>query len=162
MSDTDNKKRVANTPIETEIKDIFSDVEDVTKLNDDDVMRRIEEYLEGIDPNAIEQNGVFMNPEDVIVLTDEEGNQLHFVEAAEMNMEGKTYALLQPIDNSTAEELMNDDSDVYVFEVVSEDGEDKVYIPVEDDELLDDIVKNYEVMLSEYYNAQQESEESDN
>lgn len=161
MNGNGKKENASATQTMTEIRDIFADVNDVNELNDDDVMKRIEEYLEGIDPNAIEQNGVFMDPEDVITLTDEDGNQLHFVEAAEMNMEGKTYALLQSIDDSTAETLMSGDSEVYVFEVVSE-GEEKVYVPVEDDALLDDIVKNYEVMLSEYYNAQEESDEGTN
>lgn len=161
MNGNGKKENASATQTMTEIRDIFADVNDVNELNDDDVMKRIEEYLEGIDPNAIEQNGVFMDPEDVIALTDEDGNQLHFVEAAEMNMEGKTYALLQSIDDSTAETLMSGDSEVYVFEVVSE-GEEKVYVPVEDDALLDDIVKNYEVMLSEYYNAQEESDEGTN
>lgn len=161
MNDNGKKENASATQTMTEIRDIFADVNDVNELNDDDVMKRIKEYLEGIDPNAIEQNGVFMDPEDVIALTDEDGNQLHFVEAAEMNMEGKTYALLQSIDDSTAETLMSGDSEVYVFEVVSE-GEEKVYVPVEDDALLDDIVKNYEVMLSEYYNAQEESDEGTN
>lgn len=161
MNGNGKKENASATQTMTEIRDIFADVNDVNELNDDDVMKRIEEYLEGIDPNAIEQNGVFMDPEDVIALTDEDGNQLHFVEAAEMNMEGKTYALLQSIDDSTAETLMSGDSEVYVFEVVSE-GEEKVYVLVEDDALLDDIVKNYEVMLSEYYNAQEESDEGTN
>ena len=155
MSEKKENKELSS--VETEIKGLFEDVEDVSSLDDDAVVQRIEDYLNSIDPEAIEQNGVFLNPEDIITLTDEEGNQLYFIEAAEMNMQGKTYALLQNISDCSTDQLTDNDADVYVFEVVTDgDPEDKVYVPVEDDALLADIVENYEVMLADYYNSLEE------
>ncbi len=143
---------------ESEIKGLFDDVKDVASLRDDDVMKRISDYLDGIDPDSVDQEGVLMSPDDIITLTDEEGNELHFVESAQMTMDGKTYAMLQKIDNCSLEALIQEDGDVYVFEVTTDENNEPVYLSVEDDSLLDEIIRNYQVMVSEYYNAQNENE----
>lgn len=143
---------------ESEIKGLFDDVKDVASLSDDDVMKRISDYLDGIDPDSVDQDGILMSPEDIITLTDEEGNELHFVESAQMTMDGKTYALLQQIDNCSLEALVQENGDVYVFEVTTDEDNEPVYLSVEDDSLLDEIIRNYQVMVSEYYNAQNENE----
>ncbi len=143
---------------ESEIKGLFDDVKDVASLRDDDVMKRISDYLDGIDPDSVDQEGVLMSPDDIITLTDEEGNELHFVESAQMTMDGKTYAMLQQIDNCSLEALIQEDGDVYVFEVTTDENNEPVYLSVEDDSLLDEIIRNYQVMVSEYYNAQNENE----
>lgn len=143
---------------ESEIKGLFDDVKDVASLRDDDVMKRISDYLDGIDPDSVDQEGVLMSPDDIITLTDEEGNELHFVESAQMTMDGKTYAMLQQIDNCSLEALIQEDGDVYVFEVTTDENNEPVYLSVEDDSILDEILRNYQVMVSEYYNAQNENE----
>lgn len=143
---------------ESEIKGLFDDVKDVASLRDDDVMKRISDYLDGIDPDSVDQEGVLMSPDDIITLTDEEGNELHFVESAQMTMDGKTYAMLQQIDNCSLEALIQEDGDVYVFEVTTDENNEPVYLSVEDDSLLDEIIRNYQVMVSEYYNAHNENE----
>lgn len=143
---------------ESEIKGLFDDVKDVASLRDDDVMKRISDYLDSIDPDSVDQEGVLMSPDDIITLTDEEGNELHFVESAQMTMDGKTYAMLQQIDNCSLEALIQEDGDVYVFEVTTDENNEPVYLSVEDDSLLDEIIRNYQVMVSEYYNAQNENE----
>ena len=142
---------------ESEIKGLFDDVKDVASLRDDDVMKRISDYLDGIDPDSVDQEGVLMSPDDIITLTDEEGNELHFVESAQMTMDGKTYAMLQQIDNCSLEALMQEDGDVYIFEVTTDENNEPVYLNVEDDSILDEIIRNYQVMVSEYYNAQNEN-----
>lgn len=142
---------------ESEIKGLFDDVKDVASLSDDDVMKRISDYLDNIDPDSVDQEGVLMSPDDIITLTDEEGNELHFVESAQMTMDGKTYAMLQQIDNCSLEALMQEDGDVYVFEVTTDENNEPVYLSIEDDSILDEIIRNYQVMVSEYYNAQNEN-----
>lgn len=142
---------------ESEIKGLFDDVKDVASLSDDDVMKRISDYLDNIDPDSVDQEGVLMSPDDIITLTDEEGNELHFVESAQMTMDGKTYAMLQQIDNCSLEALMQEDGDVYIFEVTTDENNEPVYLNVEDDSILDEIIRNYQVMISEYYNAQNEN-----
>ncbi|GEM_PF-4434792 len=142
---------------ESEIKGLFDDVKDVASLSDDDVMKRISDYLDNIDPDSVDQEGVLMSPDDIITLTDEEGNELHFVESAQMTMDGKTYAMLQQIDNCSLEALMQEDGDVYIFEVTTDENNEPVYLNVEDDSILDEIIRNYQVMVSEYYNAQNEN-----
>ena len=143
---------------ESEIKGLFDDVKDVASLSDDDVMKRISDYLDGIDPDSVDQDGILMSPEDIITLTDEEGNELHFVESAQMTMDGKTYALLQQIDYCSLEALVQENGDVYVFEVTTDEENEPVYLSFEDDSLLDEIIRNYQVMVCEYYNAQNENE----
>ena len=76
---------------ESEIKGLFDDVKDVASLSDDDVMKRISDYLDNIDPDSVDQEGVLMSPDDIITLTDEEGNELHFVESAQMTMDGRAH-----------------------------------------------------------------------
>ena len=137
---------------ESEIKGLFDDVKDVASLSDDDVMKRISDYLDGIDPDSVDQEGVLMSPDDIITLTDEERNELHFVESAQMTMDGKTYAMLQQIDNCSLEALIQEDGDVYVFEVTTDENNEPVYLSV------DEIIRNHQVMVSEYYNAQNENE----
>ena len=153
---TDNINHKNETSVE--IKGLFDDVKDVASLSDDDVMKRISDYLDGIDPDSVDQEGVLMSPDDIITLTDEEGNELHFVESAQMTMDGKTYALLQQIDNCSLEALIQEDGDVYIFEVTTDENNEPVYLSVEDDSLLDEIIRNYQVMVSEYCNAQYENE----
>ena len=157
----DRKDKINSEDIklsEEEIKGLFDDVKDVASLSDDDVMKRISDYLDGIDPDSVDQDGILMSPDDIITLTDEEGNELHFVESAQMTMDGKNYALLQQIDNCSLEALIQEDGDVYVFEVTTDDDNEPVYLSVEDDALLDEIIRNYQVMVAEYYNAQNENE----
>lgn len=143
-----------NKDIKAEVRGLFDDVEDTSSLNDEDVIKRLEDYLESIDPDAIEQNGVLMSPDDIITLKDEQGNELNFTEVAQMTMQGKTYALLQSIDGATPEDILNGNCDVYVFEVTRDDDGENSYTSVEDDDLLDEIVQNYEAMVADYYNSQ--------
>lgn len=162
MTDNINNKNETNREdvklSEAEIKGLFDDVKDVVSLSDDDVMKRISDYLDGIDPDSVDQDGILMSPDDIITLTDEDESELHFVESAQMTMDGKTYSLLQQIDNCSLEALIQEDGDVYVFEVTTDENNEPVYMSVEDDSLLDEIIRNYQVMVSEYYNAQNENE----
>ncbi|MBR2370673.1 MAG: DUF1292 domain-containing protein [Clostridia bacterium] len=154
---------VMDERMQTEIRGLFDDVPDAASLDEEDVFRRISEYLEEneIEFNNSGDSGVAPTDafDDVIILTDEDGNELQYTEVATINMEGRTFVLLQSLDDclKSITEGSDAETDVYVFEEITDANGEKLFEAVEDDNLLEDIVKNYEVMLNEYYNSQNES-----
>lgn len=142
----------------TEIVGLFDDVPDHASLDEEEIMRRICECLEMDDeelcrlPDGVSAEDVFGN---VIILTDESGNEVEYTDVATINMEGRTFVVLQTIEDCirTLKEVGDDVAPVYIFEELKDENGETVYEAVEDDSLLDDLVKNYEAMLSEYYNA---------
>lgn len=149
--------------MQTEIRGLFDDVPDAASLDDEDVFRRISEYLEQneIEFNNSGDSGVQPTDafDDVIILTDEDGNELKYTEVATINMEGRTFVLLQSLEDclKSIAEGCDCETDVYVFEELTDENGERLFEAVEDDALLEDIVRNYEVMLNEYYNSQNES-----
>ena len=75
--------------------------------------------------------------ENIIVLTDEEGNELecHYLDT--INYKDVNYVVLYPLDQD------DDDGEVVILELIeNEDGEEE-YNTVDDEELLDEIFEEY-------------------
>ncbi len=88
---------------------------------------------------------ILEDDDDVIVLMSADGQEVEFVEIAGINLSGKFYAILQPV------ELLDgmDDDEALVFEVVrGEDGNDKFNIEL-DDEVIDAVFAEYNKLLDE-------------
>lgn len=76
-----------------------------------------------------------------IEIFDDKGNKMEFYHIGTMDFEGKNYAFFQP-----GESIEGADPDeVVIFEI---DEEQKVLLPIEDEELLDRIFAQFEM---EYY-----------
>lgn len=83
--------------------------------------------------------------DDIIILKSADGEEVEFVEIAGINLNGKFYAILQPV------ELLEgmDEDEALVFEVVrGADGEDSFNIELDDD-IIDAVFVEYNKLLEE-------------
>ncbi len=83
--------------------------------------------------------------DDIIILKSADGEEVEFVEIAGINLNGKFYAILQPV------ELLEgmDEDEALVFEVVrGADGEDSFNIELDDD-IIDAVFTEYNRLLDE-------------
>ena len=76
-----------------------------------------------------------------IEIFDDKGNKMEFYHIGTMDFEGKNYAFFQPGESVEGA----DPDEVVIFEI---DEEQKVLLPIEDEELLDRIFAQFEM---EYY-----------
>lgn len=95
---------------------------------------------------------------DLVSVIDDEGNQHQFEILDAIETDEKRYVALTPVYDSP-DEALEDDGELIVLEVASEDGED-LLIPIEDDDEFGEIAAIFEERLSEYYEiAPEEGEE---
>ncbi|MBQ7374016.1 MAG: DUF1292 domain-containing protein [Clostridia bacterium] len=83
--------------------------------------------------------------DDIIILKSADGEEVEFVEIAGINLNGKFYAILQPV------ELLEgmDEDEALVFEVTrGADGEDSFNIELDDD-IIDAVFTEYNKLLEE-------------
>ena len=81
--------------------------------------------------------------DDIIILKSADGEEVEFIEIAGINLNGKFYAILQPV------ELLEgmEEDEAFVFEVVeTEDGEQGFDL-ITDDEIIDEVFKKYEAII---------------
>jgi len=92
---------------------------------------------------------------DLVSVIDEDGNQHQFeiLDAIETD-EGRYVALVPVLE---PEEAVEDDGELIILEVATEDGEDML-VPIEDDEVFEEIAAIFEERLSEYYEINSEDE----
>ena len=85
----------------------------------------------------------------LVSVLDEEGNEHQFelLDAIETD-EGRYVALL-PI-YTEAEAALEDDGELVILEVVNDNGDD-LLIPIEDDEVFENIADAFQERLEEYY-----------
>ena len=88
--------------------------------------------------------------DEVITLTDDEGNPVDFYEVACIEYKGEFYALMQPVE--PMEGLGEDEA--LIFKVREEDEDNDVFEPVFDEAILD-------AVFNEYLNAMAEAEGCD-
>jgi len=75
--------------------------------------------------------------DNVIVLTDDEGNELECEYLDTVNYKDKNYVVLYPLDQD------EEDGDVIIFELVEADDGSEEYITVDDEALLDEVFEEY-------------------
>lgn len=94
---------------------------------------------------------------DLVSVIDDEGNQHQFevLDAIETD-EGRYVALVPVLDPA---EAVEDDGELIILEVANENGED-LLVPIEDDDVFDEIAAVFEERLSEYYEINGEGEEN--
>ena len=92
-----------------------------------------------------EINNAFEEEDDIVTLTSADGEEIDFVEIAGIALNGKFYAVLQPV------ELLDgmEEDEALVFEVGrNEDGSDNFTIETDDD-IIDAVFAEYERLLAE-------------
>ena len=85
----------------------------------------------------------------LVSVLDDEGNEHQFELLDAIETDDGRYVALLPI-YSEAEAALEDDGELVILEVVTENGED-LLMPIEDDEVFEDIASAFEERLSEYY-----------
>ena len=87
---------------------------------------------------AVTHVDILPESDEVIVLTDDNGNEVEFFQVAVVEYENEFYALLQP-----AEDLEGVSSDeALVFKIIDEE-EDSLFIPENDEEIIDKVFEEY-------------------
>ena len=88
---------------------------------------------------------ILEDDDEVIVLMSADGEEVEFVEIAGINLHGKFFAILQPV------ELLEDmtEEDCLVFEVTPVNDEEDKFDLVTDDKIIDAVFAEYEKLLAE-------------
>lgn len=79
-----------------------------------------------------------MDEEELIVLADEEGKEVEFKHIATLDYEEEWYIYLQPVELEDMEE-----DEMVIFHIQSDADGNDVFLPVEDEELLDKLYNEY-------------------
>lgn len=88
--------------------------------------------------------------EDIITLTDENGNDVDFLLLDVVEYKGDDYMVMVPLDD---EEMEDDDEDGVVILKVIRDGEEETYSGVEDEDVLNAV---FEIFQEENANEDDE------
>ena len=86
-----------------------------------------------------------VNEDNIIELTDEDGETVQFEFCASIEYEGKEYVVLLPMDE--------DDGEVVILEVKEdeEDSEEVTYIGVDDEDILEAVFELFKKEAADYY-----------
>ncbi|MBO4539860.1 MAG: DUF1292 domain-containing protein [Clostridia bacterium] len=100
--------------------------------------------------NEKERKTVVDEDDEIVTMTYEDGTTEDFFCIAELDYEGKWYAYLQPVEET--DDFAEDE--VLIYEIGEDENGDEIFLPVEDDDLLDKLVE-------ELNNSVDEDEEAD-
>lgn len=91
---------------------------------------------------------------DLVTVEDEDGVTHTFEKLDAIEYEDKRYVALLPFYEDPAEAI-NDDGELIILEV-QEEEDGHVLLPIEDDDVYDEVADIFEERLSEYYEIQSE------
>lgn len=94
----------------------------------------------------------------LVSVLDDEGNEHQFELLDAIETDDGRYVALLPIYDE-AEMALEDDGELVILEVVNDEGED-LLVPIEDDEVFEEIADAFQERLADYYEIN-EIEESD-
>ncbi len=94
---------------------------------------------------------------DLVSVIDDEGNQHQFEILDAIETDEGRYVALIPVLNDP-QEAVEDDGELIVLQVVTENGED-LLVPIEDDDTFDEIGGIFEERLAELYEINSDSAE---
>ena len=83
--------------------------------------------------------------EDIVTLLDENDNELKFFHNATVDYKGEWYIFLQPVE--AMEDLEEDE--VVIFKLGQDENGDDLFLPIEDEELLNAVYDEYVKQLDE-------------
>lgn len=95
---------------------------------------------------------------DLVSVLDDEGNEHQFEILDAIETDDGRYVALLPV-YSDAEAAVEDDGELVILQVVEENGED-LLMPIEEDEVFDEIAGIFEERLADYYEIQSEDAET--
>ncbi len=95
--------------------------------------------------NEKERKTLIEEDDEIVTMTYEDGTTEDFFCIAELDYEGKWYAYLQPVEET--EDFTDDE--VLIYEIGEDENGDEIFLPVEDDELLDKLVEELNNTIDE-------------
>lgn len=95
---------------------------------------------------------------DLVTLTDEEGKEHEFELVDSLEHKGQSYVALIA-SAETANEVIDDDGNLVIMKIVSEDGDDDVLELIEDDDEFEEISEIFMDRLSDLYEFEEGEEE---
>lgn len=95
----------------------------------------------------------------IVSVLDDEGNEHQFELLDAIETDDGRYVALLPI-YTEAEAALEDDGELVILQVVNDEGED-LLVPIEDDEVFEEIAEIFEERLSDYYEINEVDESSD-
>lgn len=105
-----------------------------------------------------QENAELQEDEEIIVLADEEGKEIEFKHIATLDYEEEWYMYLEPLEEMEGEEKKTvdgeevEETEMVIFHIQSDADGNDVFVPVEDEELLD---KLYNEFLKELDNQEE-------
>ncbi|MDE6362374.1 MAG: DUF1292 domain-containing protein [Clostridia bacterium] len=105
----------------------------------------------------IKDNAELQEDEEIIVLADEEGKEVEFRHIATLDYEEEWYMYLEPLEKMEDEENKpadgeEEETEMVIFHIQSDADGNDVFVPVEDEDLLD---KLYNEFLKELDNQEE-------
>lgn len=94
--------------------------------------------------------------DEVVVLTDDEGNEFEFQIIDVLEVEGNRYAVLFPLDDEEA-----DDDEALIMRLETDEDGDDVLVDIEDDQEWEKVVAEWESMLADEEDLDEELELDD-
>jgi len=95
-----------------------------------------------------------MSEEDVVILTDEDGNEVRFLHIMTFDFEDSFYVALTPEESVDGIEP----GEVLLLEIVEDEDGDDCYVPIEDEAKLDRVWEEFERL---YYEDDDEDDDED-
>src|SRR4030042_4605722 len=105
--------------------------------------------------------------EDIVVLTDDEGNELEFLFLDAFEVGDKRYAVLVPLEGTDDEDQESTDEDyiegseAMIFRLEKDEQGDEVFVEIEDDEEWAEVTAAWEDLQDEEFDEEDEDEEDE-
>jgi len=80
---------------------------------------------------------------DIIVLNDDEGHEHEFIHLASLDVDGSTYFVLLPVEESEDED---EEAEVFIFKLDKDENGEEMLIEIEDDEEWEKVADAWEEM----------------
>ena len=84
-----------------------------------------------------ENENIFAD-EDLVVLKDEDGKEIEFIQIATIDYDDEWYAFLQPTELGDLE-----DDEMIIFKMEEDENGETIFIPVEDEDLMNKVYDEY-------------------
>lgn len=86
------------------------------------------------------------NRDNILTLRDEDGNEIEFEYLDTINFKNREFIVLLPLD-----ELEDEDGEVVILEMKNFDGDNEEFIPVEDEQLLQDVFEEFKEKMKDEF-----------
>jgi len=99
--------------------------------------------------------------DDLVVLTDEDGKDHEFSVIDIVQVDGRDYAILSPMDDSLEDQEGEDEDIIVIFRMETDEKGEDVLVEIEDDEEWEKVAETWEDMLEEEDIDSEDEDEED-